>query len=216
MSLTIAKEKLQRVKDIRAAGEKEIEAIDRDLRVEARNQRIAAIREKRRAEIEPIIGDMMKAASAAAAQLSYYTQSGFRRRMFEKLDASERTALLEAHKLMSTGELVECAEDAVREKNLAKLEAVRMVLQNRTDRTNEQASQLNQCLDGLREPQIETMHAECKLTVGHANYAHAVLKEFVTGRPQPVEIMTAAREAGLVAPPPTPTDPVERAAGLAA
>jgi hypothetical protein len=218
MSLTQQKSDLEKLKAAIAAGNGKIAAIDPGLRPEVRAQRIVVIRADTIKTLDAINGEMAKRQTVAREGLDFWTQEAVRRRAKfaadPAVDAAQRVAMFEVLKRSSTAEIVQHMKDAVREKSAARAEVCRLEFKNRTDRDAALSREFDRLLERVDDKQAADMHAECGQTDGLADFAQVLVREFRSGVSRPEERITAARAAGLVAPPPAPIDPAERVAGL--
>lgn len=219
--MTIAKQKadLQKIQDTIAAGAAKIEAVDPDLRPEARQARIATIRQDTLARLESVAADMHKRQQEAKQGLDFWSQAAVRRRAKfaddPALDAAQRSATFETLKRARTGELLDYLKDAIGEKSIARAEAVRLEFYSRPD-SAKLGQEFGTLFAQVVDPQARQMEAELGEIAGVADYAQVLVREFARGASNPVERLAAARSAGFVQPAPEPMDPTERAAGLAA
>jgi hypothetical protein len=200
MSFVIQKASLAKVQNIIAAGNRKIEALDPDLKPDAKRERIAAIRLGVLKEMGATRDDMNKRGAAARDGIPFWSQDAARRRAKfaddPTADAQQRMAFAGTLARTSTPELIKHLDDAVRDKSVARAELVRVEFQNRADRKNV-SQQFDELFIAVVDPAAKAMEIELGQIAGHAAHAETLIHEFTRGVSNPIERITTARMAGL-------------------
>jgi hypothetical protein len=204
MTIGIQRSNLEKIQAALAVGNAKIEAVDPDLRPEVKQSRVVSIRQATIAGLDNVLADMAKRQTAAKEGLTYWTQAAARRRAKfaddPALDAAQRMATFETLKRAGTAELLEHLNDAIREKSIARAEAVRLEFHSRPD-SAKLGQEFSALFAGVVDPQAKKMEVELGEIAGVAEFAQVLVREFTKGATDPIGRMTAARAAGLVAPP---------------
>jgi hypothetical protein len=202
MTLAAQKSSLAKVQSILAAGNAKIQALDSGLKTDVRQERIAAIRQGVLAEIGATRTEMQKLQASATEGLPHWSQDAARRRAkFAEdptADAQQRLATMETLKRVSTPALLNHLEDAIRSKNVAHAECVRLEFESR-EVAPERRAEFHRSFRAVVDPQAQAMESELSQIAGLASHAETLIHEFARGQSNPIERISTARAAGLAA-----------------
>lgn len=217
MTIGLQMSALRKVEAAIASGKARIAAVDPDLRPEARQARIAAIRAEVAAGLEAVAGEMRNRRKAAEEGLGVWSQAAVRRRAKfsdddPTADAMQKLAFFETVKRTPTGELVTHLKDAVSARSLARAEALRLEFQGRPD-AEKFTRAFGAIFDQAVDPKAQALEKEFGEIIGVADLGDVLVREFVNDRSLPTDRLNAARAAGMV--PVTQLADADRAAALA-
>lgn len=201
MTVSLQKDLLNKIQAALNAGNAKIATLDPGLKPEVRADRIRAIRNETLGAIGETHADMTKRGASAREGLPHWSQDAVRRRAKfaddPATDAQQRIAIAATLARTSTPELTLHLADAIREKNVAKAEAVRVEFNSRSVDA-ERRMEFARAFAAVVDPVAKNMEKDLGLIDGLAAHAETLILEFARGRSDPVARMSTARQAGLV------------------
>lgn len=193
---------LDRINKIIEGAEREIAALDPELRDEVVRERAEQIKARSMDALAAERAHLQRRAADAEVAERRHEPAALRRhaRFHEEphADATMRLATFATLERSSLADLIVHLEDAVEGHNLALAEAVRLEFARRPEVPPETTAEFGRVMNRLAYPSAETL-AKLREVRGSASMADVRISEFLRGQSNPAGRISAARKMGVAA-----------------